>query len=630
MSKILGIDLGTTNSAVAVVEGGEPRILENSEGNRTTPSMVAASKGGERLVGLLAKRQAVTNPKNTIFSVKRLIGRKFKDEEVARDKAWLPYEIQESPTGGIEIKMSASTGRDLASGGGDKWHSPEEISAFILAKLKSDAEQKLGETVEEAVITVPAYFDDSQRQATKNAGEIAGLKVKRILNEPTAAALAYGLNRQKNEKIVVYDFGGGTFDVSVLEIADDTVEVRSTGGDTHLGGDDLDKRIYEYLAAEYKKQQGIDISNDPLALQRLKEAAERAKHELSTAIETEINLPYITSDASGPKHFLLKLTRAKLEELVGDLIERSITILNEVVTAPSPKGAGFKLSEINEVILVGGQTRMPAIQERVKKVFGKEPHKGINPDEVVAVGAAIQAGILQGDVKDILLLDVTPLSFSIETLGGVATPMIPKNTTIPTAKTQTFSTAADNQTSVEVHVVQGERPMASDNKTLARFILDGVPPAPRGVPQVEVTFDIDTNGILNVSAKDKATGKSQSVKIEASTSLSKDEVERLKREATEHAAEDTKRREFVEAKNQAEGLVYLAEKSLRDAGDKVDATVKSGVQEKIDTLKKTLEGEDPASLKAASDALSQEIQKIGQVLYNQQDKPSGDTQPESS
>jgi molecular chaperone DnaK len=625
MSKILGIDLGTTNSAAAVVEGGEPRILENSEGNRTTPSMVAVSKNGERLVGLLAKRQAVTNPKNTIFSVKRLIGRKFKDEEVTRDKAWLPYELQGSSAGGVEVKM------------GDKWHSPEEISAFILGKLKADAEQKLGESVQEAVITVPAYFDDSQRQATKNAGEIAGLKVKRILNEPTAAALAYGLNRQKSERIVVYDFGGGTFDISVLEIGDDTVEVRSTGGDTHLGGDDLDKRVYEYLVAEYKKQQGIDISNDPLALQRLKEAAERAKHELSTAVETEINLPYITSDASGPKHFLMKLTRAKLEELVGDLIEKSIAILKEVVTAAPPKGAGLKLSEINEIILVGGQTRMPAIQEAVKKVFGKEPHKGINPDEVVAIGAAVQAGILQGDVKDILLLDVTPLTLAIETLGGVATPMIPKNTTVPTAKTQTFSTAADNQTSVEVHIVQGERPMASDNKTLARFILDGVPPAPRGVPQVEVTFDIDTNGILNVSAKDKATGKSQSVKIEASTSLSKDEVERLKREAAEHAAEDAKRREFAEAKNQAEGLVYLAEKSLRDAGDKVDAAVKSAVQEKVDALKKALSGEDAASLKGASEALSQEVQKIGQVLYNNQkgtnqSNPTGDDippQPES-
>src|SRR5579863_841311 len=549
MAKIIGIDLGTTNSAVAIAEGGEPRILENAEGNRTTPSIVALSKSNERLVGLLAKRQSVTNPKNTIFSVKRLIGRKFTDEIVQKDKAWLPYEIQAGPTGGVEVKM------------GDKWYSPEEISSFILAKIKADVEAKLGEKVEEAVITVPAYFDDAERQATKNAGEIAGLKVRRILNEPTAAALAYGLNKQKNEKIVVYDFGGGTFDVSVLEVGDDTVEVKATGGDTHLGGDDFDKKIQEYLVGEYKKQEGIDISKDALALQRLKEAAEKAKHELSSASETEINLPYISSDANGPKHFQMKMTRAKLESLVQEYIDRSIQLTKETVTAPAPKGAGFQLSEINEVILVGGQTRMPAMVEAVKKLFGKDPHQGINPDEVVAAGAAIQAGILQGDVKDILLLDVTPLTLSVETYGSVATPMIQKNTTVPTAKTQVFSTAADNQTSVEVHVLQGERPMAADNKTLARFILDGIPPSPRGVPQVEVTFDIDANGILSVSAKDKASGKTQSVKIEASTNLSKDEIERLKREAAEHAAEDAKKKDLIEAKNQAESLIYVSEKA---------------------------------------------------------------------
>ncbi|RME57612.1 molecular chaperone DnaK [Candidatus Parcubacteria bacterium] len=603
MAKIIGIDLGTTNSAVAVMEGGEPRVLENHEGNRTTPSMVAVSKSGERLVGLLAKRQAVTNPQNTIFSVKRLIGRKFSDPEVQRDKKWLPYEIRESSSGGVEVKM------------GDRWYTPEEISAMILGKLKSDAEARLGTSVEEAVITVPAYFDDSQRQATKNAGEIAGLKVRRIINEPTAAALAYGLNKKANEKIVVYDFGGGTFDISVLEVGDDTVEVKATGGDTHLGGDDLDKKIQEYLVQEYKKQEGIDISKDPLALQRLKEAAERAKQELSTALETEINLPYISSDASGPKHFLMKLTRAKLEELAAEFIDRSIALVKEVVTSPPPKGAGLQLSEIDEVILVGGQTRMPAIQEAVKKLFGKEPHKGINPDEVVAIGAAVQAGILQGDVKDVLLLDVTPLTLSIETLGGVATPMIPKNTTIPTSKTQIFSTASDNQPSVEIHVVQGERPMAADNKTLARFILDGIPPAPRGVPQIEVTFDIDANGILNVSAKDKATGKTQSVRVEATTALSKEEIERLKQEAAQHAEEDRRKKELVEERNKAESLIYVAEKALRDAGDKVDATAKSAVEEKIAALKKVKDSDNLEEIKNAAEALSQEMQKIGEALY---------------
>lgn len=621
MAKILGIDLGTTNSAMSVMDGGEPRVLENQEGNRTTPSIVAMSKANERLSGLLAKRQAVVNPKNTIFSVKRLIGRKWSDMEVQRDAKWLPYEIKESASGGVDVKM------------GDRWYTPEEISSMILQKLKADAEAKLGEKIDEAVITVPAYFDDSERQATKNAGEIAGFKVRRIINEPTAAAFAYGANKMKNEKIAVYDFGGGTFDISVLEIGYDaeskeqTVEVRATGGDTHLGGDDFDKRIIDFLVAEYKKQEGIDISKDPLAIQRLKEAAERAKHELSTSMETEINIPYITSDATGPKHFLLKLTRAKLEDLVRDLIDHSIELVKEAVTAVAPKGAGMKLEDINEVLLVGGQTRMPAIQDAVKKLFGKEPHKGINPDEVVAIGASIQAGILQGDVKDILLLDVTPLSLSIETMGGVATPMIQKNTTMPTAKTQVFSTAADNQTSVEIHIGQGERPMMADNKTLARFILDGIPPAPRGVPQVEVTFDIDANGILSVSAKDKASGKTQSVKIEASTSLNKEEIERLKQEAAAHAAEDEKRRAAIEVKNQAESMIYVAEKGLRDAGEKVPAELKESIEKKIATLKEVKEKDDAEIIKNATQELSTELQKIGEMMYKENKSAPEATEP---
>lgn len=602
MAKILGIDLGTTNSAMAVIEAGEPKILENHEGNRTTPSVSALSKSGERLVGLLAKRQNVVNPKNTIFSVKRLIGRNFDAPEIQRDKSWLPFDIQKSATGGVEIKM------------GDRWYKPEEISAMILAKLKADAEAKLGEKIEEAVITVPAYFDDSQRQATKNAGEIAGLKVRRIINEPTAAALAYGLNKQKNEKIVVYDFGGGTFDISVLEVGDDVVEVKSTGGDTHLGGDDFDRKIIEHLVSEYKKQEGIDISKDPLALQRLKEATEKAKHELSTTFEAEINLPYITSDASGPKHFLMKFSRAKLEELVRAEIERSIELVKKTVSE-----AGLKISDINELVLVGGQTRMPAIQEAVKKLFGKEPHKGINPDEVVAIGAAIQAGIFQGDVKDVLLLDVSPLTLGIETFGGIATPIIEKNTTIPTAKSQVFSTAADNQTSVEIHILQGERSMAGDNKTLARFILDGIPPSPRGLPQIEVSFDIDANGILNVSAKDKATGKSQSIRIEASTQLSKDEIEKLKTEALAHAEEDKNKKELAEVRNQAEQMVYLAEKSLKDAGDKISQEIKDAVNQKIEKLKSLKDSNDIEAIKSASAELSMELQKIGQSMYNKDD-----------
>ena len=602
MSKIIGIDLGTTYSEIAVTEAGAPRILENAEGMRVTPSIVAITKSGERVVGLLAKRQAITNPKNTIFSVKRLIGRKYSDTEVQHDKKWLPYEIRESNSGGVEVKMA------------DQWLKPEEISAMVLAKLKADAEAKLGEKVEEAVITVPAYFDDSQRQATKNAGEIAGLKVQRILNEPTAAALAYGLNKKKNERIVVYDFGGGTFDVSVLEVGDDTVEVKSTGGDTHLGGDDFDKKIIEYLVNEYKKQEGVDLSKDALALQRLKEAAERAKHELSTSFESEINLPYITSDASGPRHFLMKLTRAKLEELVNNLIDRSVEILDKTI-----KEAGFGVKEINEIVLVGGQTRMPAMQQSVKKYFGKEPHKNLNPDEVVALGAAVQAGILQGEVKDVLLLDVTPLSLGIETMGGVMTKVIEKNTTVPTAKSQVFSTAGDSQTSVEIHVLQGERPMAADNKTLARFILDGIPPAPRGVPQIEVTFDIDANGIVSVSAKDKATNKSQSVRIEASTALSKEEIEKLKNEAAQHAEEDKKKKDLVEAKNQAEQLVYLAEKSLKDAGEKVSAEIKESISKKIDAIKAVKDGQDVNAIKTAVEELSKEVQKIGSSMYGKKE-----------
>ncbi len=609
MAKIIGIDLGTTNSAVAVMEAGAPRVLENAEGNRTTPSIVATSKAGERLAGLLAKRQSITNPHNTIFSVKRLIGRKFTDPEVQSDKKWLPYEIKAGATGGIEVRI------------GETWHTPEEISAMILSKLKADAEAKLGEPVTEAVITVPAYFDDSQRQATKNAGEIAGLKVMRIINEPTAAALAYGMNKKKNEKIVVYDLGGGTFDVSVLEVGDDTVEVKATGGDTHLGGDDFDKRIIEHLVLEYKKADGIDISKDALALQRLKEAAERAKHELSTSTETEINLPYITSDASGPRHFVLKFSRAKLEGLVGDFVTKSVDL-----TLKTVKDAGFAVGDINEIVMVGGQTRMPAVVEAVKKAFGKDPHQGINPDEVVAIGAAVQAGILQGDVKDILLLDVTPLSLGLETLGGVSTRIIEKNTTVPTAKTQVFSTAADNQQSVEIHILQGEREMAADNKTLGRFVLDGIPPAPRGVPQVEVTFDIDANGIVSVSAKDKQSGKSQTVKIEASTNLSKEEIERLKADAVAHAEEDKKKKEFVDTKNQAEHAVYSAEKALKEHGDKVPAEVKTTITEKIEALKTAQNGTDATAIKTAHEALSAEIQKIGQQ-YGQTTTPPPAEEP---
>ncbi len=617
MPKILGIDLGTTNSAMAIVEGGEPRILENEEGARTTPSMVAISKAGDRLVGLLSKRQAVTNPENTIFSVKRLIGRKFSDAEVQKDKALMPYAIRESANGGVEVKMN------------EKWYRPEEISAMILQKLKKDAEAKTGEKISEAVITVPAYFDDSQRSATKAAGEIAGFNVRRILPEPTAAALAYGFNKKKDEQIVVYDFGGGTFDISVLEVSHDTVEVRAISGDTHLGGDDFDQRLISYLVGEFKKSDGIDLSKDSLALQRLKEAAERAKHELSITVEVEINIPFITADGSGPRHFIKKLARAKLEDLVRDFVERSIALTREAVTLPSPKGAGFKIEDIDEVILVGGQTRMPLIQEEVKKLFGKEPNKSINPDEVVAIGAAVQAGILQGDVKDVLLLDVTPLSLGLETLGGVMTKIVEKNTTVPYSRSQVFSTASDNQTSVDIHVLQGEREMAGDNKTLGTFILDGIPPAPRGMPQIEVTFDIDANGILSVKAKDKASGKEQSIRIEASTGLHKDEIERMKKDAEMHATEDKAKREMIEEKNKADALIYSAEKAIREAGEKLSPEIKKEIEGKIEELKKVKDsGAAAAEVRAKADELSRTISKIGEAMYRQ--TPPGQGQSQNS
>lgn len=605
MSTILGIDLGTTNSACAHVEGGKPTILENSEGNRTTPSVVAISKSGERLAGVLAKRQAVTNPANTIFSTKRLIGRRFSDEVIQKDKELLPYEMRADSDGGVEIKL------------GDKWVRPAEISAQVLQKIKADAASKLGTTITDAVITVPAYFDDAQRKATKDAGEIAGLNVRRIINEPTAAALAYGLDKNKEEKVVVFDFGGGTFDISILEVAKDTVEVLATHGDTHLGGDDFDQRIINWIASEFKSQEGLDLSQDQMALQRLKEAAEKAKLELSSASQAEINQPFITTDASGPKHLVLTLTRAKLEELVTDYIDQAITLTKEAL-----QEAKLSPADINEVILVGGQTRMPKIISAVKELFGKEPHQGINPDEVVAIGAAIQAGILQGDVKDVLLLDVTPLTLGLETLGGIRTPLIEKNTTIPTKKSQVFSTAADNQPQVEIHVLQGERDMAADNKSLGKFFLDGIPPAPRGLPQIEVTFDIDANGILNVSAKDKATGKEQSIRIEGSSGLSKEEIERMKNEASQHAEQDRQKKESIEIKNQAEQLVYTTEKTLKEAGDKVDQNTQKEIKDKVEALKKVKDGDDTAVTKQAIQDLSQTVQKIGQQMYQQQKEPA--------
>jgi len=604
MSKIIGIDLGTTNSAAAVMRGGKPEIIPSSEGGRTVPSVVAVNKNGEILVGQVAKRQAVTNAESTIYSAKRFIGRRFTDPSVRSDIKTVPFKVEEAANGGVVFVM------------GDRRWQPAEISAKVLQKIKRDAESFLGERVTEAVITVPAYFDDSQRQATKDAGKIAGLIVKRIINEPTAATLAYGLDKKKNEKVAIYDLGGGTFDISILEIGDSegesVFEVKATNGDTHLGGDDFDQKIIDWIVAEFKREQGVDLRDDKLALQRLREAAEKAKMELSTAAETEINIPFVTADANGPKHLTMKLTRAQLEQLVSDLIERTIEPMKKAMT-----DSGLKMSDIDEVILVGGMTRMPAVRESVKKFFGKEPNQSVNPDEAVALGAAIQAGVLQGDVKDILLLDVTPLSLGLETLGGVATKLIDRNTTIPTSKSQIFSTAADSQPSVEVHIVQGEREMASDNKSLGRFVLDGIAPAPRGMPQVEVTFDIDANGILNVSAKDKGTGKEQHITITGSSGLSKEEVERMAKEAEVHAAEDKAKKEKIETRNQGDSLVYVAEKSLREAGDKVDTATRGQIEDRIKAVKDALEKDDTETIKKTTAELSEIIQKIGQAVYQQ-------------
>ncbi len=607
MSKILGIDLGTTNCAMAIIEGGQPKILENAEGNRTTPSIVAISKNGERLVGQAAKRQAVTNPENTIFAVKRLIGRKFEDKEVQSDMKNCPYKMVKSGEG---VKVKLSDGQE---------HSPQEVSAMILSKLKADAESKIGEKITEAIITVPAYFDDSQRQATKDAGKIAGLEVKRIINEPTAAALAYGFDKKKGQQIVVYDLGGGTFDISILDVSEDTVEVKSTNGDTYLGGEDFDQRIIAWIIEEFKKENGVDLGNDPLSLQRIKEAAEKAKIELSTTTETEINQPFITTTAEGPKHLVKKITRAKLESLVEDLVKKTIEPCKAAL-----KDAGLKVEDIEEIVMVGGMTRMPLVQKEIKEFFKKEPNLSVNPDEVVATGAAVQAGVLQGDVKDVLLLDVTPLTLGIETLGGVATPLIERNTTIPASKSQTFSTAADNQTSVEIHVVQGERAMASDDKTLGRFILDGIPPAPRGIPQVEVSFDIDVNGILNVSAKDKASGKEQKITITSSSGLSKEEIEKMKQDAEKHAEDDKKKKENIDIKNQVEAVYIQTEKLLKESGEKMKAEDKKELEEKLEELKQVKDSDKYDEMKEKMESITQVAQRIGTAMYQNAETNSAD------
>jgi molecular chaperone DnaK len=610
MAKIIGIDLGTTNSAVAIIEGGQPKIIENIEGARTTPSIVAVGKTGDRLVGLLAKRQAVTNPKNTIYGIKRFMGHKYDDPGMEKVIKTSPFEVKAGTDGGALVRLS------------DKDYRPEEISAMILQKIKADVEAKLGEKVTEAIITVPAYFNDAQRKATKDAGAIAGLDVKRIINEPTAAALAYGFNNKKDEKVVVFDLGGGTFDVSVLEITNDVIEVKSTDGDAMMGGRDIDLKIMQWIADEFKKETGIDVTKDPLALQRLDEAAEKAKIELSTTTETEINIPFITSTDAGPQHLLMKMTRAQLEQIADEFITRAIDITKRALDA-----SGFGLGDIHEIILVGGQTRMPKIVEAVQKFFGKEPNRSINPDEVVALGAAVQGGVLQGDVRDVLLLDVIPLSLGIETMGGVSTKLIERNTTIPSSKSQIFSTATDNQPSVEIHITQGERPMAADNKSLGRFVLDGIAPAPRGIPQIEVTFDVDANGILSVKAKDKATGKEQSIRIEASSGLSADDIEKMKKDAEMHAAEDAQKKELADVKNTADMMIFSAEKALQEHGANIPDEIKTAVQGKIDEAKKAKEGTDKAAIETATSALSTEMQKIGEHIQKntpKEETPAGE------